>query len=306
MPRFAWLDFEMPPLAWATLWIILPYSLILAGVGLIESLMTMTLIDELTETRGRGNRECVGQGVANVTCGVFGGMGGCAMIGQSLINVKSGGRGRLSGITAAVGLLVFILFLSPYIEAVPMAALVGVMFMVVIGTFAWKSLTILRKVPLTDALVIVLVTVVTVLTDLAIAVVVGVIVSALQYAWSNAVRIRASTYETPEGAKVYQVKGPLFFGSTDGFTELFKPETDPELVVIDFAESRVADQSALTTIEAVAASSSPASRRASPAAATRSREEGAGRPLRRRGWRRAWRTWRSGWWSCVSSSRPPT
>jgi len=172
LPRLAWLDFELPGFSLATLWIILPYSLILAGVGLIESLMTMTLIDELTETRGRGNRECVGQGIANVTCGIFGGMGGCAMIGQSLINVKSGGRGRLSGITAACALLAFILFLAPYIEAVPMAALVGVMFVVVIGTFSWSSLRILHKVPLSDALVMVLVSAVTVATDLAIAVVV--------------------------------------------------------------------------------------------------------------------------------------
>tara|TARA_B100001179_G_scaffold10508_1_gene6817 strand:- start:687 stop:2387 length:1701 start_codon:yes stop_codon:yes gene_type:complete len=243
----------MVPLNFETLQIILPYAVILAAIGLIESLLTLNLVGEITGQRGGASQECIAQGTANVVTGFFGGMGGCAMIGQSMINVKSGGRTRISGIFAALMLLAFIVVASPAIEQIPLAALVGVMFMVVIGTFAWKSLTILRKVPLTDALVIVLVTVVTVLTDLAIAVVVGVIVSALQYAWSNAVRIRASTYETPEGAKVYQVKGPLFFGSTDGFTELFKPETDPELVVIDFAESRVADQSALTTIEAVAA-----------------------------------------------------
>jgi SulP family sulfate permease len=246
--------FHIPtvPLTWETFQIILPYALILAAIGLIESLLTLNLVGEMTNERGGASQECVAQGVANTVTGFFGGMGGCAMIGQSMINVKSGGRTRIAGIAAAMFLLIFILFAAPLIEQIPLAALVGVMFMVVIGTFAWNSFRILRKVPRTDAVVIVLVTAVTVMTDLATAVVVGVIVSALAYAWSNATRIHAKTYETPEGAKVYQVQGPLFFGSADGFTELFSPETDPALVIVDFADSRVADQSALQAIEAVA------------------------------------------------------
>lgn len=243
----------MVPLTLETLQIVLPYALILAAIGLIESLLTLNLVGEITGERGGASQECVAQGVANTVTGFFGGMGGCAMIGQSMINVKSGGRTRIAGITAALCLLLFIVVASPLIEQIPLAALVGVMFMVVIGTFAWNSLMILRKIPLTDALVMLLVTVTTVLTDLAIAVVVGVIVSALAYAWNNAKRIHARSYLTPEGAKVYQVQGPLFFGSTDGFTELFTPEDDPARVVVDFAESRVVDQSALTAIEAVAA-----------------------------------------------------
>ncbi len=247
--------FHIPavPMTFATLEIILPYALILAAIGLIESLLTLNLVGEITGERGGASKECVAQGVANTVTGVFGGMGGCAMIGQSMINVKSGGRTRLSGISAALFLLAFIVVASPLIEQIPLAALVGVMFMVVIGTFAWNSLTILRRVPATDAFVIGLVTIVTVATDLATAVVVGVIVSALAYAWQNAKRIHAKTYITPEGAKVYQVQGPLFFGSTDGFTELFDPENDPDTVIVDFADSRVADQSALTAIEQMAA-----------------------------------------------------
>ncbi len=246
--------FHIPavPLTWETLTIILPYSLILAAIGLIESLLTLNLVGEIVHERGGASQESVAQGVANVTTGFFGGMGGCAMIGQSMINVKSGGRTRISGIAAALFLLAFIVVAAPLIEKIPLAALVGVMFMVVIGTFAWRSLTIMRKVPLTDAIVIVLVTVVTVATDLATAVVVGVIVSALAYAWQNASRIHAKISETPDGAKVYEIQGPLFFGSSDGFSELFDPAGDPDHVVIDFAESRVADQSALTAIEVVA------------------------------------------------------
>ncbi len=248
-------QFHIPvvPLTWETFEIILPYALILSAIGLIESLLTLNLVGDITGKRGGSSQECVAQGVANTVTGFFGGMGGCAMIGQSMINVKSGGRTRLSGLSAALFLLLFIVVASPLIEQIPLAALVGVMFMVVIGTFAWKSLTILTKVPTTDAVVIVLVTVVTVLTDLATAVVVGVIVSALAYAWQNATRIRAKRYETPEGARVYQVHGPLFFGSTEAFSELFAPADDPSMVVIDFADSRVADQSALTAIESVAA-----------------------------------------------------
>lgn len=243
----------MVPINMETLQIIAPYAFILAAIGLIESLLTLNLVGEITGKRGGASQECIAQGVANTVTGFFGGMGGCAMIGQSMINVKSGGRTRIAGVAAALFLLLFIVAASPLIEQIPLAALVGVMFMVVIGTFAWQSLTILRRVPLTDALVIVLVTVVTVLTDLAIAVVVGVIVSALAYAWNNASRIHAKTYTTPEGAKVYQVQGPLFFGSSAGFVEMFDVGQDPGQVIVDFADSRVVDQSALTAIEAMAA-----------------------------------------------------
>ncbi|WP_253913291.1 SulP family inorganic anion transporter [Pseudoruegeria sp. HB172150] len=247
--------FHIPavPLNWETLEIIVPYAVILAAIGLIESLLTLNLVGEITGQRGGASRECVAQGAANVVTGFFGGMGGCAMIGQSMINVKSGGRTRLSGVSAALFLLCFILFAAPLIEQIPLAALVGVMFMVVIGTFAWNSLKILWKVPFTDAFVIVLVTGVTVAYDLATAVVVGVIVSALAYSWKNATRIHAKTYTTPEGAKVYQVQGPLFFGSAAGFSEMFNVAMDPRRVIVDFDNSRVADQSALSAIEALAA-----------------------------------------------------
>ncbi|MEL6839481.1 MAG: SulP family inorganic anion transporter [Pseudomonadota bacterium] len=248
--------FHIPavPLTWETLEIILPYALILAAIGLIESLLTLNLVGEMTGKRGGASQECLAQGAANTVTGFFGGMGGCAMIGQSMINVKSGGRTRIAGVAAALFLLAFILFASPLIEQIPLAALVGVMFMVVIGTFAWNSLRILRKVPRTDAFVTILVTIVTVATDLATAVVVGVIVSALAYAWSNATRIHAVKREsrTEAGAQVYEIQGPLFFGSSDGFTEIFDVEGDPDVVIIDFAASRVADQSALQAIEAVA------------------------------------------------------
>ena len=202
--------------------LILSTALILAAVGLIESLMTLNLIDEMTETRGSGNRECIAQGGANILNGIFGGMGGCAMIGQSIINVNSGGRGRLSGAVAAIALLCFVLFGAPLIEQIPIAALVGVMFMVVIGTFAWNSLKILFFVPRSDALVTILVTVVTVLEDLAVAVIVGVIVSALIFAWKSASKIRATERpsKTEKGAKVYEIEGPLFFSSTNSFLEL--------------------------------------------------------------------------------------
>jgi SulP family sulfate permease len=246
--------FHLPvvPLTLETFWIILPYAVILAAIGLIESLLTLNLVGDMTGKRGGASQECIAQGLANTVTGFFGGMGGCAMIGQSMINVKSGGRTRVAGIAAAVFLLLFILVGSSVIELIPLAALVGVMFMVVIGTFAWNSLMILRKVPLTDAFVIILVTVVTVMEDLAVAVVVGVIVSALAYAWNNARRIHAKTYTTPEGARVYQVQGPLFFGSSDGFVEMFDIQGDPSEVIVDFADSRVVDQSALQAIEAVA------------------------------------------------------
>ncbi len=231
-----------------TLLIVLPYAVILAAIGLIESLMTMTLIDEVTESRGRGNRECIGQGLANVVTGFFGGMGGCAMIGQSIININSGGRGRLSGIAAALYLLSFIVLASSLIEMIPLAALVGVMFMVVVGTFAWSSLRILHKIPRSDALVLVLVSAVTVFTDLAIAVGVGVIVSALVFAWQNARRIFSDTSINEEGAKVYRLHGPLFFGSVRSFHDQFTPGEDPDEVVIDFRGSRVCDHSGLEAV----------------------------------------------------------
>jgi SulP family sulfate permease len=250
-------QFHLPavPLNFETLEIIFPYALILAAIGLIESLLTLNLVGEMTGKRGGASKECLAQGTANIVTGFFGGMGGCAMIGQSMINVKSGGRTRISGTLAALFLLAFILVGSSLIEQIPLAALVGVMFMVVIGTFAWNSLRIMRRIPLTDALVIVLVTGVTVFYDLATAVVVGVIVSALAYAWNNAKRIRIierDSIRTP-GAHVYEIEGPLFFGSTAGFAELFHPETDPDVVIVDFMRSRVVDQSALQAIEDLAA-----------------------------------------------------
>ncbi|MEM6394114.1 MAG: SulP family inorganic anion transporter [Planctomycetota bacterium] len=236
-----------------TLWVILPFALILAGVGLIESLMTLTLVDEITETRGRGNKECVGQGVANVTCGLFGGMGGCAMIGQSLINVNSGGRGRLSGITASVMLLVFVLVLAPYIELIPMAALVGVMFMVVIGTFEWATLKMWRRFPIADFFVMLLVTGYTVfMHDLATAVILGVAVSALIFAWRHAFHLGVDIRYDEQGAKHYQLHGALFFGSVTHFTDSFDPAHDPEDTVVDFYYTRVYDQSGLEAISKLA------------------------------------------------------
>ncbi len=246
-------EFSIPsvPLNLETLKIIFPYAFILAAIGLIESLLTLRLIDEITETRGQGNRECFAQGMANTATGFFGGMGGCAMIGQSMINVNSGGRGRLSGITAAIALLIFILFASPLIEKIPVAALVGVMFIVVIGTFEWSSFRIMRKIPLTDALVLVTVSVVTVLTDLAVAVFVGVILSALVFAWQSAKRVRVRRQEK-NGKAYYTVRGPLFFGSTTHFSEQFSARTDLDEVYVDFADSRVWDHSGLEVIDALA------------------------------------------------------
>ncbi|WP_462158396.1 SulP family inorganic anion transporter [Pseudoalteromonas sp. GB56] len=247
-------EFHIPqvPFNLETLKIILPYAVILAAIGLIESLLTLTLIDEITDTRGHSNKECVGQGAANVTCGFFGAMGGCAMIGQSMININSGGRSRLSGITAALLLLVFILFAASYIEMIPLAALVGVMFMVVIGTFEWSSFRIMRKVPKSDAFVIFLVSAVTVATDLAIAVCVGIIVSALVFAWQHAKHIYTESYIDEEGSKVYELHGPLFFGSVKNFIELFDVKNDPKDVIVEFKHSRVADHSAIEAIDTLA------------------------------------------------------
>ena len=247
-------SFAIPavPFTLETLWIILPYAAIIAAIGLIESLLTLTLIDEITNTRGQGNRECIGQGIANTTNGFFGGMGGCAMIGQSMININSGGRGRLSGITAAIVLLLFILFGSSLIEIIPLAALVGVMFMVVLGTFEWSSLRLLGKIPATDIFIIVLVSAVTVATDLAIAVIVGVIVSALVFAWKHAQHILVDTYIDDNGYKVYDLRGPIFFGSVAYFKDLFDIENDPEHVVIEFKRSRVSDHSGIEALDNLA------------------------------------------------------
>jgi SulP family sulfate permease len=247
--------FNIPsvPLTWETFQIILPYSVILAGVGLIESLLALTLIDEMTETHGRKSWECSAQGIANVVTGFFGGMGGCAMIGQSMINIISGARHRLSGLTAAILLLSFILYGSSLIEQIPLAALTGVMFMVVIGTFAWSSLRIMHKIPKSDAFVIILVSATTVIYDLAIAVFVGVIVSALVFAWKHSQNISAiPSFDKNKTQKTYTVYGPLFFGSVARFKELFDPKEDPKHVIINFKNSRVWDHSAIEAIEKLA------------------------------------------------------
>jgi SulP family sulfate permease len=240
------------PFSFETFRIIFPYSLIMALVGLIESLLTLTVLDEMTETRGRGNKECVAQGVANITTGFFGGMGGCAMIGQSIINVSSGGKTRISSTLAAVTLLLFVLFGAAYIEKIPMAALVGLMFMVAIGTFEWASLKVFKKVPATDIVVMILVTLVTVIFhNLAVAVIIGVVISALAFAWENAVRIRARKFVDQNGIKHYEIFGPLFFGSTATFAEKFDVQADPQDVIIDFKESRVVDHSAIEALNKI-------------------------------------------------------
>ena len=248
LPLPQWEIFDKIPMNLATLKFIGPYALILAAIGLIESLMTLNLIDELTESRGNSNRECFAQGGANIITGLFGGMGGCAMIGQSIINIKGGGRGRLSGIVAALALLAFILFASGLIEQVPIAALVGVMFMVVFGTFAWSSFRIINKIPRTDVFVLILVSSMTVFFDLAIAVISGVIVSALVFSWENAKRIRARKRTKEDGTKVYEIWGPLFFGSITAFNDKFDVKNDPKSVEVDFIESRISDHSAIEAI----------------------------------------------------------
>ncbi len=250
--------FHIPDVPWNldTLVVILPYAFILAGVGLIESLLTMTVVDEMTGTRGQGNRVSIGQGVANLVNGFFGGMGGCAMIGQTMINVSSGGLRNLSGIAAALFLLMFIMFASDWIEMVPIAALVGLMFMVVLATFEWGSFNLLNKIPPEDSFVGILVAVVTVFSDLATAVIIGVIASALVFAWKQARHIhvtqRTETTEQGSRVRVYELHGPLFFASTHRFAELFNPAEDPEEVIIDFAHSRVADHSAIEAIDNLA------------------------------------------------------
>ena len=251
LPVFQSQIFTLVPMTWETLTFIFPYALILAGIGIIESLLTLNLLDEITETRGNSNRECMAQGAANIITALFGGMGGCAMIGQSIINVNAGGRGRLSGVVAACTLLAFILFASSYIEQVPIPALTGIMFMVVIGTFAWSSLRILHKIPKSDALVLISVSILTVIFDLAVAVFMGIIIAALVFSWESAVRIRARKRFREDGTKIYEIWGPLFFGSTQIFLSKFDVKNDPDKVEIDFIESRVADFSGIEAISVI-------------------------------------------------------
>ena len=243
--------FHIPnvPFNLETLVLIFPYATIVAGVGLIESLLTLNIIDEITETRGRGNKEAVAQGAANILSGFFSGMGGCAMIGQSLINVSNGARVRLSGIVAAVGLLTFVMFGAGLIEQLPMAALTGLMIMVAIGTFEWASLKTFNRMPKSDIFVMIVVTLVTIfLHNLALAVIIGVIIAALVFAWDNAQRIRARKYIDEKGIKHYEIYGPLFFGSVTVFNEKFNVLNDPEEIIIDFKESRVVDMSAIEAL----------------------------------------------------------
>lgn len=249
LPRFA-----VPEVPWnlETLRIVFPYALVLAGVGLIESLLTLTLIDEITDTRGQPNRECLALGASNVVTGFFGGMGGCALIGQSMINVNSGGIGRLSGIVASLCLLAFILVGSSWIEQIPLAALIGVMFFVCEKTFEWGTFRLFGKVPRADALVIVLVAGITLAFDLAVAVLAGVIVSALVFAWQHAKQIRVTAGIDEQGCKVYELEGTLFFASVSGFQALFTPKEDPQDVVVEFLRARVADHSAIQAIDALA------------------------------------------------------
>jgi SulP family sulfate permease len=251
LPAFQAQIFTLIPWNMETLKFILPYAFILAGIGIIESLLTLNLLDEITDTRGNSNRECAAQGLANIVTAFFGGMGGCAMIGQSIINVNAGGRGRLSGIVAALALLCFILFGSAYIERVPIAALTGIMFMVVIGTFAWSSLRVIPKIPRSDALVLISVSVLTVVFDLAVAVFIGIVMSALVFSWENALRIRARKRVKEDGIKVYEIWGPLFFGSVKMFESKFDVKGDPDDVEIDFIESRVSDFSGIEAISGV-------------------------------------------------------
>lgn len=246
--------FHIPNVPWTleTLFTIFPFAAIVAGVGLIESLLTLNIVDEITETRGRGNKEAIAQGAANILSGFFSGMGGCAMIGQSLINVSNGARARLSGIVAAVMLLVFVMFGSSLIEKVPMAALTGLMIMVAIGTFEWASLKTFKRMPMSDIFVMVMVTLVTIfLHNLALAVIIGVIIAALVFAWDNAKRIRARKFVDDNGVKHYEIYGPLFFGSVIAFNEKFDVLNDPDEVIIDFAESRVVDMSAIEALNKI-------------------------------------------------------
>jgi SulP family sulfate permease len=247
-------SFSLPqvPFTLETLKIILPFSFALASINTINTLINMSLIDEITQTRGRGNKECIGQGIANLFAACFGALSGGSMIGQSMINISSGGRGRISSFVGGAGLLIIILFFAPYIELIPIAALVGVMFMVVIGTFSWSSLRIIRKIPKTDAFVLVLVSVATVFTNLAIAVAIGIITSALAFAWEKGKRISKETIMDKDGYAHHQISGPLFFASTKHFKNIFNPKKDTKEVFIDFSNSRVADHSAVDAINKLA------------------------------------------------------
>lgn len=249
-------SFHIPavPFTLETLGLVFPYALVMAGVGLIESLLTLNMVDELTQTKGRSNREAAAQGIANVTNGFFGGMGGCAMVAQTLVNVGAGGRTRLSAIVGAIAILAVILVAGPIIEQIPMAALVGVMMMVAIGTFEWVSFKIINKMPRHDIFIGILVAIITVLLhNLALAVLIGVVISALVFAWESAKRIRARKYVDDQGVKHYEIYGPLFFGSAHIFIDKFDVTDDPEEVIIDFKESRVADMSAIEALNKITA-----------------------------------------------------
>lgn len=250
LPVFAW-----PDVAWSldTLRTVAPYAALMAMVGLLETLLTLNLTDELTESRGDPDRECVALGGANIVSGLFGGMGGCAMIGQTVINLRSGGRGRLSGTVAGVMILLFVLVLSPWIERIPLAALVGVMFVVAQQTFAWASLRVIRKVPLNDALMIVAVTVITALTDLAAAVLCGIVLAALNFAWQHARALYADSHLEPDGSKRYRVHGTLFFASVTPFLQQFDPVGDPPVVTLDCAHLSFVDYSAIEALRTLRA-----------------------------------------------------
>ena len=245
--------FALPDIPWSleTLRIIAPYAILMALVGLLETLLTLNLTDEITESRGYPDRECVALGAANMVSGVFGGMGGCAMIGQTVINLSSGGRGRLSGVVAGVMILLFILFLSPLIERIPLAALVGVMFVVAQQTFAWSSLQVLGKVPRHDALLIVVVTCITVATDLAVAVLCGIVIAALSFAWRHAREVRTEATVDADGVKHYTPHGTLFFASIAHFNDLFSPQDDPQTVILDCRHLRLVDHSAVVAVAAL-------------------------------------------------------
>ncbi|MEB0010706.1 SulP family inorganic anion transporter [Glaciimonas sp. Gout2] len=245
------LHFPSVPFSMETLRIILPYAVLMAIVGLLETLLTFNLTDDITETQGQPNRECLALGAANVVSGLLGGMGGCAMIGQTMINLSSGGRSRLSGLTSGIMMLMFILFLSPLIERIPLAALVGVMFVVAQQTFAWGSLRVLGKVPRHDALVIIAVTVITVFTDLATAVLCGIVIAALNFAWQHASEMRADIVENQSGEKTYTPHGTLFFASTTHFQGLFDLQNDPVHVIVDCRQLHLADHSAIAAVEAL-------------------------------------------------------
>lgn len=247
-------SFHIPaiPFGLETLKIIFPYALVMAGVGLIESLLTLNMVDEITSTKGQSNREAAAQGIANITNGFFGGMGGCAMVAQTLVNIGAGGRARLSALVASITILVIILVASPVIEQIPMAALIGVMMMVAIGTFEWVSFRIINKMPRHDIFIGMLVAVIIIVWhNLALAVLIGVVISALVFAWESAKRIRARKYIDEEGVKHYEIFGPLFFGSTSTFIEKFDVLNDPNEVIINFKESKVVDMSAIEALNKI-------------------------------------------------------